>query len=224
MAKKDDEQQQSTQTIDPLALVEALKQLPADTQAALLKSAGLMPTTMGMTPEHLQVLMGTMTAVSANAQKEAIRSQRRENPQYPERSEFHPRGVFDDAGRQLEPKLKFRIPTFFQGVRLAGELETEEEIRLCNQITDSRYAREGLWKAEIEGMGRNQRLVIRVNREGESLTMDDRMSLPPFTIILRELISGKEAVNPETLHAQIEAMQKRIAELEGAKQPAGAAA
>lgn len=224
MAPKKDDEQAPAQTIDPIALVEALQKLPAESQAALLKSAGLVPTTLGMTPEHLQVIMGGMTAVSAQAQKEAIRSQRRENPMYPERSEFNPRGAYNDNGEPQEPKLKFRIPTFYQGVRLGGELETEDEIRLCNSITESRDAREGTWKAEIVGKGRNQRLVIRVNREGETLTMDDRMSLPPFTMVLRELISGKEAVNTETLHATIEAMQKRIAELEGNRQPAGVGA
>ena len=198
--------------IDPGALMEALRALPEDAKRELLSGAGIVPTTMGMTPEHLQVLMGTMTAVSANAQKEAIRSQRKENPSYPERSVFNPDGIFDDNGTALAPKVKFTRPTFFQNVRLGGELETPEEIRLCNLFTESRYSREGTWKAELEGQGINRRLLIEV----PSRTTDERMTLPPFTMILRELLDGKEAVDTESLHRQIETMKAQIEALQGA--------
>lgn len=212
--------------IDPMALMDALRALPDDAKRELLTGAGIVPTTMGMTPEHLQVLMGTMTAVSANAQKEAIRSQRKENPSYPERSAFNPAGIFDDDGKALEPKVKFTRPTFFQNVRLGGELETPEEIKLCNQFTESRYSREGTWKAELDGQGIHRRLLIEV----PSRTTDERMTLPPFTMILRELLDGKEAVDTESLHRQIEtmkahneAMQAQIAAL-SEKQPVGVSA
>lgn len=217
MAVKDREEQNGP-TFDLKTLAELLRNASPEDQKAFALAAGLAPSTMGMTPEHLQVLMGTMTKVSADAQKEALRSQRTENPLYPEKSVFNPRGRYDDNGNPMSAKVTFRIPVIYNGVRLGGELETEEEIDLCNQITESKYAREGTWKAELEGKGINQRLKITV----PSLTVDDRMALPPFTMILRELISGKAAVNTESLHKQIADLQRRLEAVEG--KPAGAAA
>lgn len=204
--------------IDPSALVAALRALPADELKSLLVASGAAPSTIGMTPENMQALMNTLHANSATAIREAIRSQRKENPAYPERSVFNPRGVFNDAGEAQAPKLKLSRPTFFNGVRLGGELESEEEIELCNRFTESRYAREGTWKAEVEGKGINQRLLITV----PSRSVDDRMVLPPFTHILRELLDGAEAVNPESLQKQIAALQAEVAKLKA--QPAQSAA
>jgi hypothetical protein len=205
--------------IDARMLAEAIRSMTPDEQKNLLMGSGLAPSTIGMTPENLQILMGTMTQVSADAQKKALMSQRRENPLYPEKSVFHPDGKFTDDGIPREPKKRFSRPTFFQGVRLGGELETEEEIELCNRFTESKYAREGAWKAEIEGQGTKQRLIITI----PSLTVDERMSLPPFTMILRELLDGAAAVNTESLHKQLDSMRAELDALK-ARQPAGTAA
>jgi len=201
--------------IDPKAIADALKQMAPEDLRALLAGAGVVPTTMGMTPEHLQVLMGTMTKVSADAQRQALISQRRENPNYPEKSVFFPEGVFENDGTPKRPKQKFTVPTFFQSVRLAGELETEEEIELCNRFTESKTAREGMWTADLIGEGRHRRLAIRIAPEGHKLGINDLAVLPPFTMILRELLDGPAAVNTESLHKTIADMQQRIKELEG---------
>jgi hypothetical protein len=49
------------------------------------------------------------------------------------------------------------------------------------------------------------------------------MSLPPFTMILRELLDGAAAVNTESLHKQLDSMRAELDALK-ARQPAGTAA
>lgn len=191
------------------AVLDALKGLQPEELRELLTRAGIVPTTMGMGAEHLQAIMSTMDKVSARSVKDALRSERKENPSYPERSVFHPAGKFDDEGNALKPKVTLSRPTFFNGVRLGGELETEEEIELCNRFTDSRTARDGEWTAAIDGVGPSSKLTVTV----PSKTVDDRMSLPPFTHILRELLNGPEAVNPDTMAKQIEALQAQVKSL-----------
>lgn len=199
-------------------LVAAIKDLPQDDLRGLLTAAGIAPTTIGMTPDLLQSLLGSMGATSAAAMKEAYRQQRKENPNYPEVSVFNPDGKFDDDGNAREPKVTFKRPTFFNGVRLGGELETPEEIRLFNSFTDTKLARDGRWKLEIEDKGtRNERCLLTI----PSRTADDRMeNAVPLPLILRELLGGADAVNPETLQRQIDELNKKLAALT----PAGAAA
>lgn len=199
-------EKKETKTDNPdlkAALLETLRGLSEDERRELLSQSGAVPTTQGLTPEIFQTLAASFASVSQGAVRETLRQERKENPSYPERSVFHPPGVFDDFGKALPPKVKLTRETFFNGVRLGGELETADEIELCNRFTDSRTACEGLWTAELEGVGSKKRLVITV----PSKTLDERMTLPPFTHILRELLEGPEAVNPETMH-------RRIAELE----------
>lgn len=204
---KDPKEKDSDLTPDVMqaAVIDALRSLPPDELGALLKRAGVVPTTSGMGVEHLQAIMSTMDAVSARSVKEALRSERKENPNYPEKSVFFPAGKFDDSGRILPAKITLSRTTFFNGVRLGGELETEEEIGLCNRFTESRTAREGEWQAIVE-TGLNARLTITV----PSKTVDDRMSLPPFTHILRELLDGAEAVNPDTMARRIAALEAQM--------------
>ena len=173
----------------------------------------VMPSLVGFTPEQLQALLGTLGMNSASAMKEAIKSQRKENPSYPERSVYNPMGVFDDQGLALEPKLKLTRETFFVGVRLSEELMTIEEIELCNRFKSDKYSRDQLWKAEIRPHGSSKRLFIVVPCK----TVDDRMGLPPFTSILRELLLGAEAVNPESMQKQIDAMAAEIKDLKGTR-------
>ena len=215
VAKKDDEQTSGSTIAD---LVSAIKSLPQEDLRGLLTAAGLAPTTIGMTPDLLQSLLGSMGATSAAAMKEAYRQQRKENPNYPEVSVFNPEGKFDDDGNAKPAKEVFKRPTFFNGVRLGGELETPEEIRLFNTFTDTKLARHGRWKLEIEDRGtRNERCLLTI----PSRTADDRMeNAVPLPLILRELMGGADAVNPETLQRQIEELKAQVAKLA----PAGAAA
>ena len=207
MAKKDDESGSAVNLAD---LVSALKNLPQEDLRGLLTTAGIAPTTIGMTPETLQSLLGSMGATSAAAMREAYRQQRKENPNYPEVSVFNPEGKFDDDGNARTPKVTFRRPTFFNGVRLGGELETPEEIRLFNQFTDTKLARDGRWKLEIEDKGtKNERALLTI----PSRTADDRMeNAVPLPLILRELLGGADAVNPETLAARIAELERKLAE------------
>ncbi len=193
-------------------LIETLKSLSPAELSDIMQGAGAVPTTQGLTPAVIQTLVQAFQATSTTAVRETLRQERVENPNYPERSVFNPAGVFDDRGKALAPKVKFRRATFFQGVRLAGELETPDEIELCNQFTQDKEAREGRWTARIEDKGRpNERLYIAI----PSKTVDDRMENSlPFTLILRELLDGADAVNPEVLQKQIADMQARIKSLE----------
>jgi hypothetical protein len=189
------------------ALADALKAMPADELAAILRQAQVVPTTMGMDAATVRTLIEGFQATSTTAVRETLRQERKENPNYPERSVFNPAGVYDDLGNPLPPKVRFRRPTIYVGVRLGGELETPEEIELCNRITESKTCHNGDWSATIEDKGTpRERLLILV----PSKTADDRSGLPPFTHILRALIDGDDAINPETMHQRITALEQQI--------------
>ncbi len=190
-------------------LIDTMKSLSPAELAEILRGAGAVPTTQGLTPETLQSLVQAFQATSTTAVRDTLRLERKENPSYPAKSVFHPAGVFDDEGRVLAPKKTFRRLTFFQGVRLAGELETEQEIELCNAFTTDRDAREGNWTARIENKGRpTEKLLIKI----PSKTADDRMENSlPFALILRELLDGPEAVNPDVLQRQIDELKTQVA-------------
>lgn len=169
----------------------------------------VMPSLIGMSPEMLQTILGALGKTSAEAMREAYRQQRKENPNYPEKSIFNPSGSFDDNGTALPAKVKLSRPTFFVGVRLSEELMTTDEIALCNRIVANKYSRDGQWKAEIDGQGQQTRLKVEVPCK----TVDDRMMLPPFTHILRELIEGADAVNPESMQKRLDALEAEVQRL-----------
>lgn len=205
--------------IDIKALLkDELRKLSPEDLRELLGATGAVPTTMGMTPETLQSIVTAMSSVSQTAVRETIRQERKENPSYPQRSVFHPAGVFDDSGKALPPKVKLRRPTYFQGVRLGGELETELEIELLNRFTEDKTSRDGLWSATFQERGTpRERLYIKI----PSLTADDRMENSlPLPLILRELLDGADAVNPETLQKQIAQLEAKVKALESQTQPA----
>lgn len=168
-----------------------------------------LPSLHGMTPEMLLTIVQALGKTSAMSVREALRSERKENPFYPERSVFNPTGVFDDEGQALPPKVKLARDTFFVGVRLTEELLTPEEIDLCNRFTDDKQSRNGEWTATLEQRGAKIRLMIAV----PSKTIDDRMGHPPFTHILRELLEGEENVRPEKVQAQLAAVKSELAEI-----------
>lgn len=187
---------------------------------AVMQSRGVSATT------DITEMAKAFASVTSTAVKETLRQERKENPYYPEKSVFHPAGLYTDAGEPLPAKVKFRRPTFFGthrehrrtgmiefgGVRLQGELETEDEIVLCNSFTVSRTARGGKWRAAVKHAGTDDE-VLEISIP--SFTQDNRMeNAVPFVMILQELLHGADAVTQESMAAQMVKLQARIAELE----------
>lgn len=190
-------------------LIESLKSLSTAELRDILGAAGAVPTTMGMDGATLAEIVKAFQLTSSTAVRETLRQERVENPNYPARSVFNPEGVFDDAGHARDPKVKFRRDTYYQGVRLGGELETPEEISLCNAFTEDKSSRDGRWTAEIMNKGTSkERLYIKI----PSMTPDERMENSiPMTLVLRELLEGANAVNTETLTKRIAALEAELA-------------
>lgn len=185
-----------------------------------LPNAPVAPSVVGMTAEQFQVLIATFGQTQAGALKAAIRSQRKENPNYPERSVFNPAGKYDDEGNALKPKVKLRRDTFYCGVLIGkadadAELNTPAEIELFNRFTDDKTARDGKWKVKIKDKGTTTESVW-VDL-GSVQSIDDRNGLPPLTHILRELLEGPDAVNPDTLLRQMAELRAQMAEMQKTK-------
>ena len=197
------------------AIIDALMKAPPEQLREILSRAGVTPTTAGMAPADLQTIMATFEAVSSTSVRETLRQERKENPSYPERSVFFPKGKFDDQGNALPPKVQFSMTTVFNKIRLGGELETEEEIGLFNRLAagDAKTARDGRWSAEVVGTGSRKHLEVNT----PSFTVDDRMDLPPLTFILRELLDGPDVVNPNTMAKRIAELEAQVKQLAGSK-------
>lgn len=184
---------------------------PKDTKDRELPAA---PSLVGFTPEQLQALLATLGTTSSAAMREAYRQQRKENPAYPEKSVYNPNGNFDDEGRPLPAKVKLRRLTKFVKVRLNDECMTPEEIELCNRFTSTKEARGGTWRAEVVKKGDTEEL--RILDDFSVYNVDERNNLPPLTFILRELLDGADAVNPEVMAKRIEALEAKLKALEAA--------
>lgn len=183
-----------------------------------------LPSLVGLSPEQFATLIATFGATQAGALQAAIRSNRKENPNYPERSVYNPAGKYDDFGKALEPKVKLRRDTYYCGVLIGkadadAELNTPDEITLFNRFTDDKTCRDGRWKVKVKDKGTTTESVW-VDL-GSVQSIDDRNGLPPLTHILRELLDGADAVNPETLLKQVAELKQQMADLLKAK---GAAA
>jgi hypothetical protein len=188
-------------------LVEALKGMSTEELREVLGKAGAVPTTMGMDGATLQEIVKAFQLTSATAVRETLRQERVENPNYPGRSVFNPDGVFDKDGKSM-PKVKFRRDTYYQNVRLGGELETPEEIALFNAFTEDKSSRDGRWTAEIVHKGTpKERLYVKI----PSMTPDERMENSiPMTLVLMELLGGADAVNTETLTKRIAVLEAEL--------------
>lgn len=203
----------------------ALQSMSDEDLRAIAQARGITSAT-AITPDLVASMAQAFAGVTQTAVKETLRQERKENPFYPEKSVFHPAGIYDDTGKPLPAKVKFRRPTFFGthrehrrtgmiefgGVRLQGELETEDEIILCNEFTVSRTARGGKWRAAVKHAGTDdEALEISI----PSFTQDNRMeNAVPFVLILRELLHGADAVTHESMAEQLVKLQARLAELE----------
>ena len=174
------------------------------------------PSLVGMSIEQLQTLVATISGTSQTALREALRSQRKENPNYPGRSVFNPEGIFDDEGKALPPKPTLSRVTKFVKVRLDGELLSREEVELCNRFTSNKEARNGEWTAKIirSDGGKEE---LRILDDYSVKDVYSRMGLPPFTHILRELRYGADAVNPDSMAKQIAELQATVKALQAGK-------
>ena len=199
--------------ISPEVIAQAIQQLPTETLRLLLSQAGMLPTTVGMSPDQLQAILATVGSVNAKQMQQALR---KENPYYPERSVFRPRGKYDDQGNQIPAGVAFRRDTYYCNVLIgkaadasADTLCNEEEIELFNRFEVDKEARDGTWFARIVKRGSREILYVDFPRRNT----DDRMGLPPCTHILRELLEGPESVNSELLAKQVAELRAQVAQL-----------
>ena len=156
----------------------------------------------GVTAADLKSLM--------QAQHKALRP---ENDRDPEISAFsHP------EGNVARPKPTLRRVTIFLGGRVKDDDLTPLEIELFNRFDVSKTARNGRWTADIRNIDGVERLIVKA---AEHNTIDGRASLPGISMMLRELLDGPEATNPDTLAERVKQLEARIKEM---AQPAGAAA
>ena len=203
----------ATPAISPEALAQAIQQLPTETLRLLLAQAGMLPTTVGMSPDQLQAILATVGSVNAKQMQQALR---KENPYYPERSVFRPQGRYDDQGNQIPVGVAFRRDTYYCHVLIgkagdasADTLCLEEEIELFNRFEVDKEARDGTWHARLVKRGTREVLYVDFPRHNN----DDRMGLPSCALILRELLEGPESVNAELLAKQVAELRAQVAQL-----------
>lgn len=171
-----------------------------DVASAILALAEKLQAPQGLTKDDLTEVM--------EANSEGVRrALRPENATHPDISAFNPRGERD------HPRPKLRRKTFMSpGMELMAHELTVQEIELLNSIEHNIEARNGQWRAELKRTATDgtQELHIVV----PSNTMDERMDLPKsLELILRELVGGTKAVDPESLAQQVAALQKQVAAL-----------
>lgn len=127
-----------------------------------------------------------------------------ENATHPGISAFsYPEG---DVAR---PKPALRRETFFNGIREDVEALTPAEVEMYNRFEGTRTARNGMWTAEVRRNGSSEQLFI----TNEPKTLDGRQALPAISLILRELLDGEEAVNPDTLAQRVAELEAKIRSL-----------
>ena len=138
-------------------------------------------------------------------QRKALRP---ENDRHPGKSAFsYPEG---DVAR---PKPPLRRSTYFNGIQEKEDALTPLEIEMYNRFEHpGREARNGMWKAHVVRNGSAEELFIVT----EPHTLDGRQSLPGITSILRELLEGAAAANPDRLAARVTELEARIAQLHAA--------
>lgn len=161
--------------------------------------------------EHLKALAPTLrsaqggSGLTAPQLKELLEGQRKamrpENEQAPLVSAFNPKGERDF------PKPHLRRPTFFNGSREREDSLTWTEVELYNRFDRTMTARDGKWKADVRQNGSAQELHISTVEIG---SLDGRLSLPALTLILRELLDGAEAADPDKMADRIAALEAQI--------------
>lgn len=171
----------------------------------------------GMTPEAITALVEAVVkasmannATTAGAIEKLITEQGRttlkSNAQHPGISVFsYPEG---DVAR---PKAKLDMDTYHCGVRLREDTLTPAEIELLNALNTDRECRGGRWRVEVQKHGTRMRRLLWMPIK----TMDDRASLPEsLSIILLELATGNDTLNPNFLVEEVLKLRQQVAELQ----------
>lgn len=156
----------------------------------------------GLSSEDLKSILSEVAAGQRKAMKP-------ENDQHPGISVFsHPEGEI------ARPKAAFRFhDVFFNGSREREEQLTPAEVDLFNRFDKTRTSRNGNWRAEIRRDGEHEALLITT----APFTRDALTSLPPMTAILRELLDGEAAVNPDMLNARLAELEAQIKSMANGK-------
>lgn len=147
--------------------------------------------------------------ISAADLKELIHAQRKamkpENEQHPGISVYsYP------EGEQARPKPALRRETYFMGAREQVDRLSPLEVELYNRFDKPMQARNGRWQAKIRNVDGVETLWIEV---ADAKSMDGRMSLPSLSLILRELLDGEAAANPDKMAERLQDMEQKIAAL-----------
>lgn len=161
----------------------------------------------------IEGLLTKVLSASAKANASAMQTAlNRENPNYVAKGPYH---------RADGSEVRAKYDVFFgpshskgKGGRLPKDMWREEEADLINrfQVGDHRTSRNGDWSAECVRDGSTYELIVKV----PMFTEDQRNDLPSFAMILRELLDGEQAVNPETLAAEVAKLKQQIAALSAA--------
>lgn len=201
-----------TEAATPMPVAVASPSAPVD-QATFLAALDMLLKNRGVEQANGLTADQLTTILSENA-KSVQRALKPENPTAPNVSAYNPTG-------EAKPILSCTLPdgtvrprkTFFVGARMDEDLLTPLEITLFNRFTTSKSLRNGRWTATVKQNGNDQELHVMVPHK----EIDDRQNLPNgLTLILRELLDGEEAANPEALIARLEAAEAKLAALSAA--------
>lgn len=184
---------------------EAEATIPVAQLAEVLKS--FQPASQGITPEVLEALLAKIGQTNAVAMQSAMTGQ---NPNYVSVSPY----TNPDGSRPTPKREVFLGPQGpGRGWRLDPESLTPVEIDLCNRFERGRKsARDGQWTADVVLNGTQEELYIKAPMS----TSDQRQDLPPLSHILRELLDGARAVDPNMLAEQVAHLTRQLEKLQAA--------
>lgn len=214
---KDRQDAASADDLDIDATVAAIEEAAQTTAAPTLMTMdqvialiGATKNAGGLSKDDLRELVEGLAKSNAQAVQTSIN---RENPNYVGKGPF-----YDEQGRETKPN----IDVFFgpqgskgKGGRLPFDMFSIAERDLVNRFEPGMHlsARDGKWTADVVKNGSTVELIVKV----PMTTMDQRSDLPAFSMILMELLDGKQAADPA-------ALADRVAELERKLKAAGVAA
>jgi hypothetical protein len=169
----------------------------------------------GMSPAMLKALVESLVSAAMAGQanttdairdliKEQGRTSLKSNAQHPGISVFsYPEGEI------ARPKPRLNMKSYLNSIMFHEDTMTPAEIELLNALNSDRECRGGKWKVEIRDGRRLLWMPIK--------TMDDRASLPEsLSIILLELATGNETLNPNFLVDEVLKLRKQVAEMAAA--------